>query len=599
MLVYIYVIFEEKTPPASGVRNAPIPSPWNYNGVTECRTYIAAVTSTAAWLREGHFDIGSKPDDGASTRRSLGLTGMIRTVWPDRLLKTAWKRIRPANDDRGSRKPPTPIRTQDTGAENEPVADGGQSAKVVGELDDDEGGIGVLGKNTAGSGTTYGVTGEVDSPDGYGLYTPDDARVDGVLTSNDDWVVEVEDSEDDAGNVVQGHSSTWLDGSVVGAVVGGGGTTEDPSVNRGPHEVYGDYTTIGGGANNQAGVEEGDANGAYSTVGGGTNNQAGGAPDGEPFTSHATVGGGGGNIAYSTATISGGMDNRALGLASTVGGGRNNLAQAELATVSGGGFTDSENREETANAVYDNYGTVGGGGNNRAGVDDDEPTTAEFATVGGGEDNEASGDHATVGGGEDNTASGSFSTVPGGAENTAAGDYSFAAGRGASADQDGAFVFGDSSDTAVTSDGADEARFQMQIVAEQGVDDQSARAAKTNVEPADAGTILDGVRSLAVSTWEYSDGDGNGTGRRHVGPMAEDFHDAFEVGDGKTINSIDRGGVAFAAIQALSEKLEEKDDRLVVQAERIDELESQNEALTDRVATLESRAGSSPVTTDD
>ena len=32
-----------------------------------------------------------------------------------------------------------------------------------------------------GSGTTYAVRGEVDSSDGYGLYTPDDAKIDGNL----------------------------------------------------------------------------------------------------------------------------------------------------------------------------------------------------------------------------------------------------------------------------------------------------------------------------------------------------------------------------------------------------------------------------------
>ena len=43
-------------------------------------------------------------------------------------------------------------------------ADGGQVFRVVGELDD-EAGIGVLGRNTADSGVTHGVLGEVDSED--------------------------------------------------------------------------------------------------------------------------------------------------------------------------------------------------------------------------------------------------------------------------------------------------------------------------------------------------------------------------------------------------------------------------------------------------
>jgi predicted RNase H-like nuclease (RuvC/YqgF family) len=54
--------------------------------------------------------------------------------------------------------------------------------------------------------------------------------------------------------------------------------------------------------------------------------------------------------------------------------------------------------------------------------------------------------------------------------------------------------------------------------------------------------------------------------------MAEDFHEAFEVGSSEErINSINADGVALAAIQGLSEQVEEKD-------ERIEELESTVEA---------------------
>jgi len=55
--------------------------------------------------------------------------------------------------------------------------------KVLGDIDDDSG-IGVLGRNTATSGFTKGVEGRVSSPAGYGLYTPDDARVDGTLRAS-------------------------------------------------------------------------------------------------------------------------------------------------------------------------------------------------------------------------------------------------------------------------------------------------------------------------------------------------------------------------------------------------------------------------------
>lgn len=39
----------------------------------------------------------------------------------------------------------------------------------------------IIGHNTDGSGETYGVLGKVDSSSGYGFYTPDDSKVDGIL----------------------------------------------------------------------------------------------------------------------------------------------------------------------------------------------------------------------------------------------------------------------------------------------------------------------------------------------------------------------------------------------------------------------------------
>ncbi|PYX88185.1 MAG: hypothetical protein DMG67_17760, partial [Acidobacteria bacterium] len=56
---------------------------------------------------------------------------------------------------------------------------------------------------------------------------------------------------------------------------------------------------------------------------------------------------------------------------------------------------------------------------------------------------------------------------------------------------------------------------------------------------------------------------------RHIGPMAQDFYAAFHVGeDDRHITQVDEGGVAFAAIQGLNQKLEEeiqhKDSQIAV-----------------------------------
>jgi len=91
-------------------------------------------------------------------------------------------------------------------------------------------------------------------------------------------------------------------------------------------------------------------------------------------------------------------------------------------TISGGGLASQTNR------VTDDYGTVGGGGNNQAG--DNAGTTSDrtYATVGGGLQNTASGSVSTVGGGLQNTASGIVSTVGGGFNNTASSTYATVGG---------------------------------------------------------------------------------------------------------------------------------------------------------------------------
>jgi len=124
----------------------------------------------------------------------------------------------------------------------------------------------------------------------------------------------------------------------------------------------------------------------------------------------------------SQAVVAGGGKNQAQGILSAIGGGAYNLTQADFATISGGGPSDTANSTTTNNRVYDNYGTIGGGANNRAGSDDGNTTTSQFATIGGGTSNQAGAD-ATVGGGDTNRATGGYSTISGGKGNWSMGNY--------------------------------------------------------------------------------------------------------------------------------------------------------------------------------
>lgn len=70
-------------------------------------------------------------------------------------------------------------------------------------------------------------------------------------------------------------------------------------------------------------------------------------------------------------------------------------------------------------------------------------------------------------------------------------------------------------------------------------------------------SILDAVRDMPVEEWEYKDGEGDGGGRKHVGPYAQDFTKATGLGDGKSISIIDAVGVALGGIQELADKVDD------------------------------------------
>jgi hypothetical protein len=87
----------------------------------------------------------------------------------------------------------------------------------------------------------------------------------------------------------------------------------------------------------------------------------------------------------------------------------------------------------------------------------------------------------------------------------------------------------------------------------------SDRAAKQAFEAVDTGAVLLRVASLPIATWSYR----NDPSVRHIGPVAQDFHAAFGVGnDDRTIATVDADGVALAAIQALNAKVESQREEI-------------------------------------
>jgi hypothetical protein len=331
-------------------------------------------------------------------------------------------------------------------------------------------------------------------------------------------------------------------------------------------------TTIGGGYGHQA-------SGGYSTIGGGNNNLVSGV--------YATVAGGAINSATGRGSFVGGgggededganFPNLASGRWSVVAAGAGNSALGDYAAVAGGGLN-------TAGG----YGaTVAGGGGLYF---DGEPARniagARWSTVSGGALNAALGANSTVGGGSYNVARGGQATVPGGWGNTAEGDYSFAAGTGAIANHTGSFVWSDASlGTPVvstshhqfTARAAGGVRFFTDTNATTGAElapgsgtwsSLSDRNAKENFVTANPREILDKVAALPMASWNYK---AQNKSVRHLGPMAQDFHAAFGLGESeRTITTVDADGVALAAIQGLNAKLEEE---LKAKDARIAELE--------------------------
>jgi hypothetical protein len=257
------------------------------------------------------------------------------------------------------------------------------------------------------------------------------------------------------------------------------------------------------------------------------------------------------------------------------------------ASIGGGGESGF-----STNRVTDDFGTVGGGGNNQAGDNAGTTSNSRFATVGGGEGNTASGllatvgggasneasvEFATVGGGVNNEASNFAATVPGGSGNTAQGFLSFAAGRRAKALHIGTFVWGDSTLADVSSTAANQfiARasggvwFYSNSTLTTGVNlpagggswsSLSDRNAKENFAEVDGQALLARLNAIPLLTWNYKAQDAS---IRHLGPMAQDFQAAFELGsDDKRISTVDADGVALAAIQALYRLSQEKEEEL-------------------------------------
>lgn len=388
------------------------------------------------------------------------------------------------------------------------------------------------------------------------------------------------------------------------------------------------FTTIGGGAANVIGTNSyrSTIGGGYgnfihedawgSTISGGSDNEIeedsylgwiGGGLQSfiDASSAYAGIGGGGANYIGPNspyAVILGGIVNTNNSSEAVIGGGRSNLIWPGSGNSIIAGGRTSTIYTNCAFAVIsggaDNWinvsgqavcATIGGGfGNTNSG---------NYSTIGGGVYNVIANERATVGGGQYNTASGFAATVPGGYGNTASGTESFAAGYHAKADDNGAFVWADSSSS---TDVASTAANQFIVRASGGLwfgttsspsipanhfletstggylttggawTSSSDRNAKENFAEVDGREVLAKLTKMPIQTWNYKAEEPS---IRHIGVMAQDFASAFSVGqDDRHITTIDADGVAMAAIKGLAQIVDEKN-------QKIEELESRLKAI--------------------
>jgi len=370
------------------------------------------------------------------------------------------------------------------------------------------------------------------------------------------------------------------------------------------NKAVGDNAFVGAGGTNSAGasafIGAGSANtaGSSSFVGAGYKNAASG--------SGAFVGAGGMAFFQAGTTAA----NSATGTDAFVGAGDGNIAGATHSVVAGG--VSNRILHTTAGGATGATDAVIGGGYENI-IEATASGGAAYAILAGGQTNLVTGGSAALGGGVKNAVSGSYGTVPGGFDNRAAGIGSFAAGTNAGALHNGTFVWSDDAGSAAVNSTAP---YQFRARASGGFylfsnatatagvklapgsgawASLSDRNMKTAILPLDGAAVLDKIMRLPVSEWSYT----SERGVRHVGPMAQDFFAAFEVGeDDRHVTTIDEDGVALAAIKTLYAKSERNNatavrENDVLRAHLSDE-QREFAALTARVAALVKHAALHP-----
>jgi hypothetical protein len=468
----------------------------------------------------------------------------------------------------------------------------------------------ILGATIAGGGELFVSVGAVSTPN---VVTADFGTIGGGLGNA---------SGGNASTIAGGNSNTNnADNSSIG-----GGIQNTIQTNQVACTIAGgdlnligtnaSYSIIGGGQQNQIGT-----NATQSTIAGGYKNTVMSFPNATAAFigggSQNTIGGGGGGFSAAN---------------NMIGGGSQNIISSGSSCVVSGGTLNEAGGSTSPTAPGASYATVGGGFQNTA--------SGSYSTVPGGSLNIASGQYSfaaghgaqavndssfvwsdglsptytsdtanqfkvqahgglvfDAAGGVVMNVSGSSGLYPAALRinSTSANGVGLAVGQNSS---DATVVLGNSSDNGHLLKGFGYNGTQVFLLDDfggvtfgntsEGINGQvswgigqgswsfsSDRNLKERFCSVDPVSILDKVASLPLSEWSY-----NGCSQRHIGPMAQDFHDLFPLNpDDKMINDLDLHGVALAAIQGVNSKLEDQKVEIKVIKARDSEIDQKLEVL--------------------
>jgi hypothetical protein len=308
--------------------------------------------------------------------------------------------------------------------------------------------------------------------------------------------------------------------------------------------------------------------------------------------SYSTIGGGLQNEAWLYSTVAGGGGNKALMFSTTVCGGENNVADGQFAAICGGEENYAGSDYAAVTGGYQNsagfYAFVGGGGTNSA---------ESYGVVCGGWGNNADGNRSIILGGDINSNSGDYSTIVGGDNNqiTSNANYNMVYGEGvyANSASDACFLFNgtNSGRLSINYDSNDGSNVSPIVVGTNSNNGNgaylspggswnsgSSREFKENFKALEPNELMTKINALEIASWNYKNSD-----EKHIGPMAEDFVAAFDVGairesDGQRDNlylaASDVAGVALAGVKELLRENRELRALISELEERIMELEN-------------------------